>query len=65
MNFEDSACQAAIRRHAVACLDEHNVAGNDLLGWNLERLAATAHARLDDEQLLQRGDAGLGLALLA
>ena len=58
------ADQASIRWHPVACLDQHDVAGNHLIRRNLEHLAATTHARLDEQHLLQRGDARLSLALL-
>ncbi len=48
----------------VAGLDRDDVARNELLGRNLDELAAAAHLRLDDHHLLQRGDGRGRLPLL-
>ena len=54
----------AVRGHKVACLDVHDVAGNQVLHRDLGDLAAPPNLGLDDHHLLERRDACLGLALL-
>ena len=61
-----AACeQAPVRGDDVAGLDRDDVAGDELLGRELDQRAVAAHLRLDDHHLLQRGDGRCGLALLA
>jgi hypothetical protein len=56
--------QAAVRRDLVAGLEGDDVARDELLGGDVDRRAAPARVRLDDQHLLQRGDGLGGLALL-
>ena len=56
--------QAAVRRDLVARLEGDDVAGHELLGRDVRALAAAADVRLDQQHLLERGDALGGLALL-
>ncbi len=53
--------EASIGRHAVAGLHQHHVARHQPLGFDLDGLAVTAHARDILHHLLQRGQAGLSL----
>ena len=57
--------QAAVRRHAVAGLEEHDVTWHELLGGQLHNVTRATNSGLDNQHLLQRGDACLGLAFLA
>ena len=54
-----------VGRHQVASFDHDDVAGHDLVHVHDVDFAASADAGLDHHHLLQRRDAGLGLALLA
>ena len=56
---------AAVGRHDVARLERHHVAGHELLGGQLGDGTVPAHLRLDEHHLLQGGDGGRRLALLA
>ena len=56
--------QAAVGGDLVAGLERHDVAGNELLGGDVHALAVPAGVRMDQEHLLERGDALGGLALL-
>jgi hypothetical protein len=56
--------QAPVRRDLVACLEGNDVPGHELLGGNVRNRSVTPHVRLDQEHLLERGDALGGLALL-
>ena len=56
--------QAAVGRHDVAGLDRDDVARDELLGRDLDEVAAAPHLRLDDHHLLQGRDGGGRLALL-
>ena len=55
----------AVGRHHVAGLDGHDVAGDELLGRQLGHRAVAADLGLDEHHLLQGGDGGRRLALLA
>ena len=57
--------EPTVGRHAVARLDQHDVARHQLARVDLDRLAVAAHAGDVLHHLLQRGQAGLGLGLLA
>ena len=57
--------QAPVGGHAVARLHQHDVAGHELLGVDLDDRAVAAHAGDVLQHLLQRGEAGLGLGFLA
>ena len=56
--------QPPVRRDLVAGLEGDDVAGDDLLRRDVDPLAAAADVRVDQEHLLERGDALRGLALL-
>jgi hypothetical protein len=56
--------EAPVRRDLVARLEGHDVAGHELLGGQVHRLAAPAHVPLDEQHLLERRDALGRLALL-
>jgi hypothetical protein len=56
--------QAAVGRDLVARLERDDVAGHELLGRDLGQLASPPHVRLDDQHLLERGDALGCLAFL-
>ena len=58
------AHDAAVRRDEVTGLDIDDVPGDDLLHGDLGQLAASPDLGLDDHHLLERGNAGGGLALL-
>ena len=53
-----------VRRHLVARLEADDVAGNQLLGRDLEPLTVTADVRRHDQHLPEGGDALRGLAFL-
>ncbi len=55
----------AVGGHPVAGLDQHDVAGHELLGVDLDRLAVAAYPGDGLHHLGQRLDALLGLRLLA
>ena len=59
-----SAQEAAVGGDDVAGLDRHDVARDELLGRDLQELAAATDLRLDDHHLLQRGHRRRGLPLL-
>ena len=54
----------AVGGHLVAGLEPDDVAGDQLLGRDLDALAVAPHVRRHDQHLAQRGDALGGLALL-
>ena len=58
------ADDAAVRGHEVAGLDQDDVARDQLLHGHLGDLAVAHDPGLDDHHPLERGDAGLRLALL-
>ena len=56
--------QPAVGRHEVARLHQHDVAGHDLAGVDLHRLAVAANAGDGLHHPLERSQARLGLCLL-
>ena len=56
--------QASVRRDLVPGLEVDDVPRHDLLRGDVDQLAAAAGMGLDDQHLLERGDALGGLALL-
>ena len=56
--------EAPVGRHAVACLQQQDVAGHHVVGSDLVADAVAPHAGLAGQHRLQRGQAALGAVLL-